>query len=234
MRLSIIIPVYFEEKNIIKVIERIRRAVKTPYTIFIVYDTEKDPTCKSVRNYQKAKTKHNIILLKNSTGNGKGVMNAIKTGFKNAKGEAVVITMADLCDDVAQIDKMFSLVQKGYDIICASRYMKGGRKIGGPLFKSFLSRMAGLTLHYFYKVPTHDSTNAFKMYRRKIFKKIKIASTGGFEYSLEIILKAYRLGYSITEIPTVWKDREAGKSNFKLLGWLPNYIRSYLYVFRKI
>ena len=65
----------------------------------------------------------------------------------------------------------------------------------------------------------------FKMYRKSIFNNIKIESTDGFKYSLEIVLKAFKKGYKITEIPTVWKDREKGESNFKLLKWLPNYIK---------
>ncbi len=224
-QLSIIIPVFHEEKNIVKVLARIEKSVKTPHETLVIYDNEDDPTVKKVQNTVK--------LIKNSVGNGRGVMNAIKTGFKKAKGEAIVVTMADLCDDVSQIDTMYRSIVNGCDIVCASRYMRGGKKIGGPLLKTFLSRLAGLTLYRFFGVPTHDATNAFKIYRRKIFNRIKIESTGGFEYSLEIVVKAHRLGYKIKEIPTVWKDREAGKSNFKLWKWLPNYVQSYLCIFKK-
>ena len=231
-QLSIIIPVFHEEKNIVKVLARIKKSVKTPHETLVIYDNENDPTVKKVQN-SKFKVQNTVKLIKNSVGNGRGVMNAIKTGFKKARGEAIVVTMADLCDDVSQIDTMHRHIVNGCGIVCASRYMRGGKKIGGPRLKTLLSKTAGLTLHYFFGLPTHDATNAFKMYRRKIFDRIKVESTGGFEYSLEIIIKAYRLGYKIKEIPTVWKDREAGKSNFKLWKWLPNYIKSYLYVIRK-
>ena len=117
-------------------------------------------------------------------------------------------------------------------ILCGSRYMKNGKKIGGPILKTLLSRLAGLSLYHLFKIPTHDATNAFKMYRKKIFSKIQIKSTGGFEYSLEIIIKAYKLGYNIAEIPSVWKDREEGKSNFKMLQWLPKYILTYSLIFK--
>lgn len=234
MKVSIVIPVFNEEKNIGKVIKKIESSIKTSHQILIVYDFKNDPTCKVVEKYVKASKHKNILLIKNSVGSGRGVMNAIKTGLKKAKSETIVVTMADLCDDVSQIDEMYQLIEGGYDIVCASRYMPGGKKIGGPLLKTFLSRLAGLTLHYIYKLPTHDATNAFKMYKKKIFDEIQIESTGGFEYSLEIVLKAFKKGCKITEIPTVWKDREAGKSNFKLLKWLPNYIKSYFYIFKKV
>lgn len=218
--LSIIIPVYHEEKNIGRVLTRIRRAVKTPHVIFIIYDRADDPTVKVAKKYK-------VRLVKNSIGNGRGVMNAIKTGFGAFKTTAVVVTMADLCDDVSQIDEMYKLLRSKYDIVCASRYMPGGKKIGGPFVKTLLSRAAGLSLHYIFGVPTHDATNAFKMYRRDIIRSIEIKSTGGFEYSLELVLKAFKKGYRIGQIPTRWVDREAGKSKFKLLSWLPGYIKSY-------
>src|SRR5581483_11621966 len=118
-------------------------------------------------------------------------------------------------------------------IVCASRFMKGGKKIGGPFIKTILARSASLSLHYFFKIPTYDATNAYKMYRKTLFDDIHLESTQGFEYSLEIVLKAFKKGYKIAEIPTVWKDREAGKSNFKLMKWLPEYIHWYTLAFTK-
>jgi glycosyltransferase involved in cell wall biosynthesis len=228
MELSIIIPVFHEEKNIEKVLRKISKNIKTPYEVLIIYDTASDPTYSVVKKYKK-KSKQVMQLIQNSSGNGRGVMNAIKTGFSFAKGDAVVVVMADLSDDISQIDKMYGLIKKGYGIVCASRFMKNGQKIGGTFLKNLLSKTADISLHYFIGLPTHDGTNAYKMYSRKLLDSIIIESTGGFEYSLEITLKAFFKGFKITEIPTVWKDREAGKSNFQLRKWLPQYIRWYLW-----
>jgi dolichol-phosphate mannosyltransferase len=232
MKLTIIIPVYHEEANIEKVIKRIAKIVKTPHETLIVYDTKKDPTYAAAKRFiHKYKQ---VKLVGNAIGNKKGVINAIKTGIGKAKGKAIVIVMADLSDDLKIIDPMVTLTEKGFDIVCGSRYMKNGKKIGGPFFKTLLSRIAGVSLYYFFKIPTHDATNAFKIYKKTIFETIQINSTGGFEYSLEIIIKAHKLGYAITEIPSVWKDREAGKSNFKLFKWLPKYIMTYALIFQSV
>jgi len=233
MKLSIVTPVYHEEKNILKVISEIETKVKTPYELLIVFDDKKDPTYPVVNEYIKSNPGSSVKLVQNSFGDGKGAMNAIKTGFKEAKGDAVVVVMGDLSDDISNIDKMARLIDQGYDIVCGSRYMKGGKQIGGPLIKSLMSRTAGLSLHYLFKIPTKDSTNAFKMYRKKVLDSIAIESTGGFEYSLELVLKAYKLGFKITEIPTTWTDRAAGKSNFKLLKWLPKYAKWYFSAIKK-
>ena len=70
-----------------------------------------------------------------------------------------------------------------------------------------MSRIADLTLHFFTRIPTHDATNNFKMYRSSVLKDIKIESTGGFEIAMEITVKAFKKGYKITEIPTTWNER---------------------------
>src|SRR5260370_27962705 len=107
--------------------------------------------------------------------------------------------------------------------------MKGGRQIGGPWLKGFLSRGAGLSLYWVAGLPTHDATNASRAYRRSVLEETPIESLGGFEYSLEITAKAYAAGRRITEVPSTWRDRSAGKSRFKLRAWLPHYLRWYFY-----
>lgn len=226
MNISLVIPVYHEEKTIGKVLDRIIQKVKTSHEIIVISDGKGEPTFDVVKAYIKKHPNNHIHVFQNTN---KGVMNTIKMGMKKAKGKAIVVTMADMSDDVTQVDQMYDLIQKGYDIVCASRFMKGGKKIGGTLLKNFLSKTADVTLHFLLRIPTHDSTNAFKMYKKSSLDTIEIESTGGFEYSLEIILKAFKKGYKITEIPTIWKDREEGKSNFKLFHWLPNYLHWYFY-----
>ena len=222
--LSIIIPAHFEEKNIVKTLKEIEKKVKTSYEVLVVYDLEEDPTVKVV--HKVLKVIKSIKLIKNFVGNGRGVINAFKSGLNKARGEAVVVVMADLSDDIGKIDSMYRLIEKGNDIVCGSRYMKGGRQIGGPRLKGFLSRMAGLTA-YFFGFPTHDPTNAFKMFKKNIFNRIEIESSGGFEYNLEIIVKAYKAGMKMTEVPATWRDRAQGKSKFKMWKWIPKYLRWY-------
>ncbi len=230
MNISIIIPVYHEEESIDKVLQIIRRKVKNTHEILLVYDSSSDPTVPVAKQYQQRHRKEAIHLVKNKF--TKGVMTAIKTGFEEGTGAALVVIMADLADDIGQIDAMYALIVSGADIVCASRFMKGGQKIGGPLIKTLLTRTANFLLYNFAHLPVHDGTNAYKMYKRTVFTDISIESTGGFEYSLEVVLKAFKKGYTLKEIPTVWKDRAAGSSNFQLRKWLPQYIRWFLFAFR--
>ena len=223
--LNIVIPVYNEAENIKNTIFEINQRVSTPHKIFIIYDFDEDNTLPVARNLMKKQ--NNIELVKNKY--GKGVLNAIKTGFENIKEGVILVVMADLSDDLSKVDEMFEKISEGYDIVCGSRYMKGGKQIGGPRFKKLLSRLAGVSLHYLTGIPTHDITNSFKMYTKKVLDDIKIESNGGFELGMEIVIKAFFKGYKITEVPCVWGDRSAGKSRFKLWEWLPKYIYWYLF-----
>jgi len=136
--------------------------------------------------------------------------------------------MGDLCDDIRTIKLMLEKINQGYDIVCGCRYASGGKRLGGSKFKGALSRLGGWTLNLILGIPTHDIANAFKMYRRKVIESIFIESTG-FEISMEIPLKGYYAGFKITEVPTTWRERSKGKSNFKVFKLLPSYLRLYLW-----
>jgi hypothetical protein len=157
----------------------------------------------------------------------RGVLGALITGLRYPERGAVVVSMADLSDDHAQIDAMYALYRSGCGVVAASRYSKGGRQLGGPRLKRLLSRAAGLSLRWLGGIPTYDPTNNFKLYGKELIDAVEIESTGGFEVALELTVKARRLGFRIGEVGTTWTDRVAGKSNFKLMKWLPSYVRWY-------
>jgi dolichol-phosphate mannosyltransferase len=124
------------------------------------------------------------------------------------------------------------LADGGADVVAASRYMPGGRQIGGPRLKRLLSRVAGLSLHNVGGVATHDPTNNFKLYAKRFLDDVTIESEAGFELALELTVKAAIGGRRIAEIPTTWRDRTSGESNFRLRQWLPHYVRWYLVAMR--
>jgi hypothetical protein len=138
--------------------------------------------------------------------------------------------MADLSDDFTIVGKIRALWDEGYRIVCPSRYVSGGKQLGGPPLKNFLSRAAGLSLYYLADLPTHDATNNFRLYDAGFVNEVGIESTGGFEISLELTAKAHRKGLRIAEVPATWRDRTAGTSQFKLAKWLPKYLYWYGYV----
>ena len=228
-RVSVVIPVYNEGENIRTTLAELDAKVTVDAETFLVYDRDDDTTLDPARALL-GKMRVPFSLMKNKF--GCGALNAIKTGLEDAPGELVVVTMADLCDPPEVInDMVLAADRESADIVCASRYMKGGRQYGGPRFKGFLSHTAGLFLCWFARLPTHDPTNSFKLYRKSYLQSVTIESTGGFELGIELVVKARAMGRKIVEVPTTWRDRVAGKSNFKLWKWLPNYLRWFFYAF---
>ena len=227
--LTIVIPVYNEGANFRPLWATIASSIKTPLHAIVVYDFDADNTLPVVAEII-ASGESRIALHKNSY--GRGVTGAIKTGLEAVASGPVLVTMADLSDDLTQVDDMYALYLEGFDLVCGSRYMKGGRLIGGPFFKQAMSRFSGLSLHYLRGMPTHDATNSFKLYDAAMVRELRVESVAGFELGLELTVKAYLHGYRIAELPSTWRDRTEGTSNFKLIEWLPHYLKWYFYAFQ--
>jgi dolichol-phosphate mannosyltransferase len=227
--LTIVIPVYNEGANFPALWGEMTEHLNLPFTALVAFDFDGDDTLPVARQIiERGETR--LKLIKNTY--GRGVVGAIRTGFDAAPAGPVLVVMADLSDDLTRVGKMLELYRRGSHVVVGSRYMKGGRLIGGPWFKQLLSRLSGLTLCWFRGIPTHDATNAFKIYDRAMLGAIRIESKGGFELSLEITVKAFLAGYTISETPSTWRDRTAGTSRFRLWKWLPHYLKWYFMAFQ--
>jgi glycosyltransferase involved in cell wall biosynthesis len=221
--LSIVLPVYNEGEAVAPVIRALVAGIHVPCEILVVYDFDGDTTVPVARAL--AAELPAVRPLRNDL--GRGVLNAMKAGIAAARAPYIVVSMADGSDEPEVVDRMLELAREGADVVAGSRYMKGGHQIGGPILKRTMSRMAGLSLHWFAGVPIHDPTSNFKLYSRRFLDSVTIESTAGFELALELSVKATLAGRRLAEVPTTWRDRTSGKSNFKLRKWLPNYLHWY-------
>lgn len=229
--LNIVIPVYNEGANIGATLDRIAECLSATVAdarVTIVYDFDEDDTLPVVESLRSGYPMP-IRFQKNA---GNGVCDAIKQGLLASDSTFVLVTMADMSDDYAKLPVMLAKAKDGWDIVCGSRYMRGGKQYGGPLLKKTLSRMAGLSLHWLTGLPTHDVTNSYKLYRREILDTITLESFGGFEIGIEIVVKAYARGMKIAEVPCSWWDRSQGESRFRLRKWIPLYLKWYLYALK--
>ena len=227
--LSLVIPVYNEGANFPALWSAVTSQIRSRFRAFVVYDFDADNTVPVLRQIISA-GETRLVPVKNNV--GRGVIGAIRTGFNLVESGPVLVIMADLSDDLAKVDRMVEYYRQGYQVVAGSRYMPGGRLLDAPPLKGAMSRIAGLTLHWLRGIPTHDATNAFKLYDSKVLKRMTIESTAGFELSLEITVKAFLAGYRIVELPTTWRGRTQGESRFKIWAWLPQYLKWYFYAFR--
>lgn len=208
-------------------LDTISKDVSTDYEVLVVFDDPADTTAPVLAEYSEGDQRVKPTL----NTYGRGPAPALRYGMDHASAPVIVVMMADGSDDPSQIDEMVHLVQEGNAVVAASRYMKGGRQLGGPLVKRTLSRLAGLSLFYLGRVGTHDATNSFKAYSRDFVRAVGVDSQKGFEMGIELVAKARRAGLDVDEVPTVWRDRTAGESRFRIFEWIPQYVRWYLFAF---
>lgn len=226
-RVSVIVTAYNEGEHIVPHLERLLESVTLPCEVLVVFDSPDDTTVPFIE--QIAKECDQVVPMLNTY--GPGPARAIRYGMDHASADVAVVTMADGCDDPMQIDQLARLVERGVVIAAASRYMRGGCGIGGPFLKSFLSRLAGLSLYHFARVGTRDATNSFKAYSLPFVREVEIVSDAGFEVGIELVSKARRARRPVAEVPTIWLERDNGESHFDLWKWIPKYCRWYLHAF---
>ena len=223
-KLDIIIPVYNEDENIIKLLKLLDKEVICGFRVLICYDDESDKTL----NYLKDPNliKNEILLIKNPK---QGPNLAIIEGIKSSKSKIILVYMADDFENIKLINRMVDLIEEGNDLVVPSRFIIGGKMLGAVKIKEIVTRVGSHLVYYLARIPVKDSTNAFKMFSANTANKIKFDSTMGFTFSLELVSKAYLLKLKIIEIPSTWIEIKNRKSNFKMLKWIPYYIYWLLY-----
>lgn len=226
-RVSVVIPAYDEGEHIVPGLKRIIAAIESDAEIMVIVDGEDDSTIPPVRRLARKHPQLRILV----NDYGRGPAHAIRYGIDKAAAPTVVVTMADGCDDPRQIDELVLLVERGVVVAAASRYMAGGQQVGAVGVKSFLSRLAGQSLHALAHAGTRDATNSFKAYDADFVRSVGIDSRDGFEIGLELTAKARRLRLPVAEIPTIWLDRTEGASSFRVAQWIPKYLRWYRFAF---
>ncbi len=223
IKLDIVIPVYNEGKKINYLITQLRKYIHCKFRVLICYDSDEDTTIKEIN---KNRIKNDIILIKNP---GQGPNTAIKQGIKFSKSDIILVFMADDFQNIKLINKMVNIINSGHDLVIPSRFVSGGKFIGGQFLKKLITYAGSLLLYRIAGIPYKDCTNAFKMFNKKIKSRIKLESTKGFTFALELTTKAYFGGFKIVELPSIWKNPDYKKSNFKMTSWLPYYFYWFLY-----
>jgi dolichol-phosphate mannosyltransferase len=215
---DIVIPVYNEGRNIRGVLDSLR-VVSSPIRILICYDFEEDDTLASLAGYDPAPL--SLVFVRNR---GTGVMDAVRAGFEVSEAPCVITYPADDDYNGTRVDTLLRLGEQ-HDVVCASRFMSGGSMQGCRLLKAVLVRTAAFFMYYVVRVPTRDATNGLRLFSRRVLERLPIESTTGFAFSIELLVKAHRMGWPIAETPCLWRERRVGKSRFNILGWLPEYLK---------
>lgn len=232
MELSIVIPAHNEEGNLELLINdllKLRSDKNLDCEIVIVDDNSSDNTGKIADEFSKKFT--DIMVIHRKKGNN-GMGFALIEGTKKARGKNIIWVMGDRSDDLSTIPRIIDKINKGFDMVLGSRYMKGGSKGDLAIDKALLSSGYTFISRLIFGIPVHDITNAFRGFRKEIFNNIKPES-GDFAISPEFSIKAHMKGYKLGEIPTRYFNRKIGRTKFKMLKMGLRYVGLFKYRFMR-
>jgi len=224
MKLDIIIPIYNEDENIVRLLKALEDEVVCNFRVLLCYDSESDKTLKYVK--KSSVINKEILLIKNPK---QGPNSAIIEGINSSKAEIILIYMADDFENIKLINNMINLIERGNELIMPSRFITGGKMLGAKKIKKMITIIGSYLIYYLARIPFKDCTNAFKMFSASLKDKIKLDSTTGFTFALELTTKSYLSNLKIIEIPCIWIETKNRKSNFKIYKWLPYYIYWLMY-----
>ena len=229
MSLSIVIPVYNEDKqlhNTVKKINKISKRIKDYEIVFIddfSTDNTKQIIKKSIRSNKKIKYYKNIK---------KGLGSALGLGINKSTKKFVCIFMCDNSDDLGDLMEYYKIINKNnLDAVLGSRFLKNSRITNYPILKMVLNRIFNYIVKIIFLSNYNDFTNAFKIYKKKTLKELMPIVSDHFNVFLELPLKIIIRKYKYKIIPISWKGRKIGVSKFKISELGSMYIFTLLYCF---
>jgi glycosyltransferase involved in cell wall biosynthesis len=207
VKVSVIIPVYNERHTIGTIINRVRQAACTK-EIIVVDDGSTDGTRDILQRFAE-EGDATLSCLFHSSNSGKGA--AIRTGLRQASGEAVIIQDADLEYHPEDYPAALRLIEQGYaDAVYGSRFLGPHRVfmywhyLGNRVLTTLCNLLTGGILS--------DMETGFKVIRADVLKNLDVQSFS-FDFEVEVTVKLFRYGYRVYEIPITYTGRtyEEGK-----------------------
>lgn len=207
---SIVVPIYNELKNVDRLIERIARSLeeaKIKFELIFIDDNSTDGTFEYLYRF----TKTDVVRLYRKEGK-KGKAYSLVEGFAKAKYEAVAMIDADLQYPPESLPQMLELLTT-HDIVVAHRKTYKGsltRRFLSKSFKTFFGRVLfGLQT---------DIQSGLKVFRREVVQTILFQPSSPWAFDLEFLHRAREAGYSMTDSPITFEERDSGSSKVKILN----------------
>lgn len=215
MKLSVIVPVYNEEKTILEIIHRIQR-VAVDKEIILVEDGSTDGTREVIEREIDGQPDVRVILQERNMGKGK----AIRTGIAAAQGDAVIIQDADLEYDPRDYVRLLeALEREKVNVVYGSRFLSG-RKVTQPWHR-FVNYTLTVLTNILYGCKLTDMETCYKLFRRGTVQSLDLRSDG-FEIEPEITARILQRRERIVEVPISYKGRSFHEG--KKIGWKDGFI----------
>jgi dolichol-phosphate mannosyltransferase len=227
--LSVVIPAQNEEECVRTTVEDLHRELSTyeiPHEIIVVDDGSTDRTWELLQVLSQRLPELKPVKNDNLQGFGRAVVK----GLDLMTGDAVVIMMADESDDCRDVVRYWQELNRGFDCVFGSRFVKGGCVVSYPVVKLIMNRLANLFIRLLFNIKLNDTTNAFKAYRREVIEGCRPLIAPHFNLTVEMPLKAIVRGFTWTIIPITWRNRRTGMAKLKIKEMGSRYIFICLYI----
>jgi glycosyltransferase involved in cell wall biosynthesis len=208
LKLSVVIPVYNEKKSLLEILRRVLSA-PVEKEIIVVDDFSTDGTRDLLRDLEKQEFK----VLYHEKNQGKGA--ALRTGFRHATGDFVIVQDADLEYDPNEYPKLLQPILNGAaDVVYGSRF-SGQRKNMTSLHTLGNLFLTGMT-NIFFRTSITDMETCYKLFKRETIQGIPI-ECNRFNFEPEITAKLLKRGLRIVEVPIAYSGRSSSEG--KKITW---------------
>ncbi len=214
IELSIIMPCYNEEKSVSICVKKALKVIKELKITGEVIVIDNNSSDKSSSVAKKAGA--SVFLEKN-----KGYGNALKRGFKEARGQYIIMADADDTYDFLESKKFYKKLKEGFDLVMGDRYKKGKIEKGAtPFIHKIGAPILTKILNIFYHTNVSDAHCGMRGITKNAYKKLNL-STEGMEFASEMIVKAGKLRLKITEVPITLSKRKGSEAKLNTFkdGW---------------
>ena len=193
-KLSVVVPVYNEEKNIEIILCKLRdtnSVYEITKEIIIVNDCSTDNTVQKVEQFIRTHPALDIVFISHEVNRGKGA--AVRNGIKNATGDLVIIQDADLEYDPSEFDLLLKpFMNDMADVVYGSRFMGGNPHRILFFWHSIGNKMLTMMSNMFTNLNLTDMETCYKMFRREIIQSIELKENR-FGFEPEVTAKIARL-----------------------------------------
>jgi dolichol-phosphate mannosyltransferase len=229
MKLSIIIPAKDEAACLLNTLKCLYECLvreRIDHEIVVVDDHSTDRTPDIVvASREQIPT---VRLTRNPYSGGFGL--AVRWGLENFTGDAVALFMADASDNPEDLVRFWrTMTSERVDCVFGSRFIPGGGTIDYPQPKLLLNRITNQFIRLIFGLRYNDTTNAFKLYHRRVIDGVKPILSHHFNITVELPLKAVIRGYTYKVVPNKWTNRKAGESKLKIKEMGSRYVFIVLY-----
>jgi len=210
-RALVILPTYNEVENLEAIAGAIL-AADPRLDLLVVDDASPDGTGRLADRLADGEPRMEVLHRPGKLGLGSAYLTGFREGLERGYGRLLEMD-ADFSHDPEYLPDLLAATER-CDVATGSRYLTGVNVVNWPMSRLLLSYFANKYARWVTGLPVTDATSGFKCFRREVLEAIDFSEVDstGYAFQIEMSFRAWKLGYSVCEIPIVFVDRDTGES----------------------